>query len=223
MVILFAFTSDFCGVCFLNQLQATALTFCTEPMVKCIQMSVSQAGHQQNLIQCTQVFQELLESSDCDTDSIHPRSPRKLLTSVLTSEIVDICWHARTAKKNGSLSRTSLHNQASDVLLLPSWSRYVYNRSRIRRVMMSLMFLIWSFSLGRSWKWIPKAKHRFAALAVFWCKLQLVHRVDEMWSFINSAAAIISQPHQPQISSVKHLRNNMHAADKAYYDMRNLV
>lgn len=110
--------------------------------VKCIQMSVSQAVHQQNLRQCTQVFQELLESSDCDMVSIRPRSPRKLLTSVLTSEIFDICWHAGTAKKNGSLSRTSLHNQASDVLLLPSWSRYVYNRSRIRRVMMSSMFHI---------------------------------------------------------------------------------
>ncbi len=50
-------------------------------------------------------FQELLENSDCDMDLTHPRFPRKLLTSVLTSDIVDMCWHAGTVKKNGSLSK----------------------------------------------------------------------------------------------------------------------
>lgn len=119
---------------FFNQLQATALTFCTEPMVKWYQMysDVCITGWAPAKSYVHRFFKSFWRAVIV-IDSIHPRSLRKLLTSVLTSEIIDICWHARTAKKNGSLSRTSLHNQALDVLLLPS---------RIRRVMMSLMFLI---------------------------------------------------------------------------------
>lgn len=51
--ILFAFTSDFCGVFFLTsyrlQLWPSALSQWSND-IKCIQMSVSQAGHQQNLM-----------------------------------------------------------------------------------------------------------------------------------------------------------------------------